>query len=77
MAVGYRATQEMMLDIDALNEQITKAMGRPTMGYWKFFNTADAAGIFDELEKNSVCSHPFIKTIRNWIMGILDWEGKG
>jgi pimeloyl-ACP methyl ester carboxylesterase len=52
LAVGYVASQAPLTDIDAINAQATKLIGRPTFGYWHFHNRPDCASI---LETADVC----------------------
>lgn len=35
------------LDVDAINDMSEKMLGYPVFGYWKFFNSADAAELID------------------------------
>jgi soluble epoxide hydrolase/lipid-phosphate phosphatase len=50
LAVGYWATQLPFTDIDAVNEEATKMIGRPLFGYWHFFNKPEAAKILENAD---------------------------
>jgi hypothetical protein len=50
LAVAYGPTQAPLTDIDAVNAQVTKLIGRPTMGYWKFHNEPEAASIMENAD---------------------------
>ena len=52
LAVGYAASQAPLTDINAIDAQAKKLIGRPTFGYWHFHNRPDCASI---LENADVC----------------------
>lgn len=56
--VGYIAPGEN-LDADAVNEETQKELGYPTLGYWLFFNSDEAA----ELMERNVCIHSSSPTL--------------
>jgi soluble epoxide hydrolase/lipid-phosphate phosphatase len=50
LAVGYSPTQAPLTDIDAINAQTTKLIGRPIFGYWHFNNKSEAAEILENAD---------------------------
>lgn len=46
-ACGYFPTQANLRDVVALDEHITKAIGRPGLGYWLFHNKPEAASVIE------------------------------
>lgn len=50
LAVGYVASQAALTNIDAVNDQARKAIGRPIYGYWYFNNKPEAASILENAE---------------------------
>jgi soluble epoxide hydrolase/lipid-phosphate phosphatase len=59
LAVGYVPTQAPLTDIDAINEQTTKLIGRPIYGYWHFHNSPDAESIFEAADVGQLLSPTF------------------
>ena len=60
LAVGYIASQAPLTDIDAINAQSIKLLGRPTYGYWHFHNRADAASIMENADVSQ--NHPVYRS---------------
>jgi hypothetical protein len=58
LAVGYAPSQAPLMDVDALDAEVTKMIGRPIFGYWKFHNKPEAAAVMEGAD----VSEPLLRT---------------
>ena len=57
MDIGYSAPNPKF-SIDEVNEKSTQTIGYPIMGYYHFFNSADAAELMDQKVGHNIASIP-------------------